>query len=166
MRTIALLFALCALAVAPSAAHAQASAGITQAFVAYGTGVTACEITLKKRTGQDLTTLDINTEFLGTTDCTSPVDQTGHATVGALDGGVCSGVRTLCSSGRTVDDSWNTDPIVYRVSLRAPAGQGWLGAPTFCTGVGTDNLRCEFTANDTPLPVAVVDPRPGLFPPD
>ena len=37
-------------------------------------------------------------------------------------------------------------PAKTRVKLIAPLGQGWVGAPTHCSGVGTDNLTCEFEA--------------------
>jgi hypothetical protein len=35
------------------------------------------------------------------------------------------------------------------LSLRAPEGQGWLGSPRWCTGVGTDNLQCVFKVAQT-----------------
>ena len=155
MRTLLLTLAL-ALAGATSAQAA------TAVFVAYGEGTTACTIEVHKwtDTGSIWTGGEDQTMFHGKTDCNAPVEQTGRATVPAygwtapaLDGGLCSGVRASCFSG---DDGWgigwqvnNPNPVTYRMSLRAPLGQAWLGAPTHCTGVGTDNLKCEFSITNT-----------------
>ena len=150
------ILATAAAALAPATAEAA-----TAAFVAYGEGSTICTIEVHKYSddGSIWTDGEDQTIFHGKTDCNVPVEQTGHAFVPvddrgpSLDGGLCSGIRTDCFSG---DDGWgvgwmvyNDQPVTYRVSLRAPLGQGWLGAPTHCTGVGTDNLKCEFTIMDT-----------------
>ena len=129
---------------------------VQEVFVAYGTGATACDITVAKRTGwTDPTDLNkYGTMIRGVTDCSAPVAQTGHATVPAsgsypaLDGGLCSATRTVCSSGGTWMNILHNQPVTYRMSLRAPVGQGWIGAPTNCSGIGTDNLNCTFTLQD------------------
>ena len=47
---------------------------------------------------------------------------------------------------------WEGEPdpglVSYRVHMIAPFGQGWVTSPENCSGVGSDNLTCEFTAND------------------
>lgn len=145
-----------------AATPAPPAEAATAVFVAYGEGTTACTIEVHKYAddGGIWTGGEDQTMFHGKTDCNAPVEQTGHAVVpkqgfddNALDGGLCSGKRVACFSG---DDGWgigwgvyNSNPVTYRVSLRAPLGQGWLGAPTHCTGVGTDNLKCEFSITNT-----------------
>ena len=147
----ALLLAVALLVAAPPAARAG-----TEVFVAYGTGVTACQITIGKSQEGPLDGPD-QTEFYGRTDCTEPVQQTGRAMVpagigdpAALDGGLCSSFSTDCySGGFQYDNGPYDEPMQYTISLVAPLGQGWIGAPTNCSGIGTDNLRCTFTVDDT-----------------
>ena len=181
MRTLLTLlaaFAFCALLPAESRAglgwppKGPPTPGVTLAFVAYGEGTTACTVTLTKRTGQDLNTVDYGTRFSGRTECTTALPQTARATVPsdgsapALDGGLCSATTTVCSSGGNLNNLLNTQPLTYRITLRAPLGQGWVGAPNFCSGVGTDNLKCDFVVNDVAIPVDTGDtvptpPSPG-----
>ncbi len=173
MRKLLPLIAALGLLAPPAAPAAllPATPGVTTVFVAYGTGVSRCDVTLKKRTGQDLLSGAYGTAFSGRTDCNVAVEQTARATVAAdgavpaLDGGLCSAVTTVCSSGGNLSGRLNHQPLRYRITLRAPSGQGWMGDPTFCAGVGTDNLTCTFEINDTPaddsrlyVPLAPKDP--------
>jgi hypothetical protein len=133
-----------------AASHAHASAETT--FIAYGTGITRCEIKVFKDRLAPYLVRDVYT-YHGKTVCDVPVQQTGHAFVPheyPFDGGVCSGFRMDCYSGEVgaESDEPKVEPMEYHVTLRAPKDQGWLGAPRFCTGVGTDNLKCVFKAND------------------
>ena len=71
---------------------------------------------------------------------------------GRWSGGLCTGFVAHCFSGEPEE----SDGFGYvegfkpdgnpelRVTLRAPAGQGWLGSPQHCTGIGTDDLTCVF----------------------
>ena len=136
------------------AALATAAPAHAEVFVAYGEGLTNCRIETVRYSYSGLTTGGENYQsYLGETDCSVPVEQTVHATVAAsggqpgLDGGVCAAVTTRCVSGEEDIYDDNGAPMVLQVSLRAPRGQGWLGAPTNCSGVGTDNLRCEFVVS-------------------
>ena len=142
-RALAITLGVAALATAVSAATARA-----EVFVAYGEDATVCTIEVVNRHYKGITTGgEPLQDFSGETDCSVPLEQTAHATIGTdpdLDGGLCSGVRESCFSGREEVLSQTTTPMVFRMTLRAPLGQGWLGAPTNCTGVGTDNLKCEF----------------------
>ncbi len=148
--------ALALLAAAPPAA------ALTNVFVAYGEGTTRCTITVSKYVdhGSIWTGGTERMKFYGATECDVPLEQTGHASVPgdaewpAVDGGLCSGFRTSCRSGVDRVPQANDPPATYRISLRAPLGQGWVGVPTDCSGVGTDNLKCEFGIDDvwTPLP--------------
>ena len=158
-KTLVTLAAAVALLGAPGAAEAKHTGlpvpvgGVAAAFVAYGEGATVCHFTVGKRTSSTAY-LGVGTHYKGETECTGPVEQTGHATVPAtstaplLDGGLCSGYRTTCTSDGFRMGAFNTNPVTYRVTLRAPYGQGWVGAPTSCQGVGTDILRCEYSIND------------------
>jgi hypothetical protein len=135
-----------ALALAPAA-----TAG-TYTFVAYGTGVTSCTIKTHKLEGRNLWTGGAERiDYSGQTDCTVPVQQTAHAWVPGnppRDGGTCSGLLASCFSGENV---WNVgewpEPMHYDVTIIAPFGQGWEGAPDECSGVGSDHLTCTFTAD-------------------
>ena len=170
-----LIVALALLGASPAHAATYApTPGVTEVFVAYGTGVTRCDITLKKRTGEDLMTSAYGTAYSGKTDCTAPVNQTARARVAAdgsvpaLDGGLCSQLARTCTSGGNLNGMLNRQPLSYRITLRAPDGQGWVGAPAFCSGVGTDNLVCTFTANDVaverqPLAVDVQEQVDGVL---
>ena len=132
----------------------QPASAATEVFAAYGEGTTVCRIEISKRHDYGfLSGGEGFTNFYGRTDCTAPVDQTAHAVVPldgsepALDGGTCTGIKATCFSGQ---DAWgvaNDQPMTFTLSLRAPRGQGWVGSPAHCTGVGTDNLRCEFSIN-------------------
>ena len=143
-----------------SALHegAPVSPEATAVFLAYGEGVTHCRFTLRKRTTPWVPDWGSGTKYAGETHCSAPVEQTARATIAAdadspaLDGGLCSGFRTACESLGHEQGDYNISPLKYRITLRAPLGQGWVGDPTSCSGVGTDNLTCEFFLND-----AVVD---------
>ena len=79
---------------------------------------------------------------------TARVSMASSAEDPALDGDYCSGFGKSCSSAA---NRWGEDlvwekPAEYSIHLTAPLGQGWIGAPTDCGGVGTDNLTCVFTA--------------------
>ena len=164
-RLLPLAAALCLVAAQPAAAmHMDPTimvpaTAVQEVFVAYGTGATTCQITVAKKTGWLYATdLDAyGTMIKGVTDCSSPVAQTGHATVPAsgsipaIDGGLCSTTSAVCTSARTLGSYMNPQPVTYRMSLRAPLGQGWIGAPTNCSGVGTDNLSCTFTLQDVTI---------------
>lgn len=139
------------MAVALSAAAPAAAE--TEVFVAYGTGATVCTIEVSKLVyGAGLSGGMLS--LSGSTDCSKAVEQTAHVWMEAtpqdpaLDGGYCSGFDKTCSSAAT---GWGADlvwekPAQYGIHLIAPFGQGWVGAPTDCMGVGTDNLTCVFTA--------------------
>ena len=180
MRTLlSLIAALVALACVPASSFAglgwppkgPPTPGATLAFVAYGEGATACRITLTKRTGQDLNTVDYGTRFSGRTECTAALAQTARASIPAdgaapaLDGGLCSATTTVCTSGGNLNNLLNRNQMTYSVTMRAPLGQGWVGAPTFCSGVGTDNLKCDFTVNDVAIPVDTGDTVPSIASP-
>ena len=170
MRKIALTVAALALLAAP-AQHAAAwdgktvdvggytvgTPGVTEVFLAYGTGATVCHVTVTKRTGQELYSPSYGTKYSGRTQCTAPVVQTAQATVGSLTGALCSNTSTYCSSGGNAENVINTQPLRYRITLRAPGGQGWVGDPTFCSGIGTDNLTCEYLINDVVAGMDVVE---------
>ena len=121
-------------------------------FVAYGEGLTHCRIETVRHTQRALIGFSRQEQtFSGKTDCSVPIEQSVHAVIpsaafaDAIDGGVCSAVATSCFSGQSSVKSPNGNPMTLTLYLRAPLGEGWLGAPTGCSGVGTDNLRCEFT---------------------
>jgi hypothetical protein len=148
----ALLTAAVALLATAAPAHAD-----TEVFVAYGEGSATCTITVKKRGMPPGMGGVRETTFEGSTKCSQPVEQTGHAIVPAgpsdpydLDGGLCTGVQATCVSGGHQRDegSWSAD-MEYHVTLRAPLGQGWVGAPSHCSGVGTDYLDCTYTVGST-----------------
>jgi hypothetical protein len=144
MRKLALILATAA---ALAGAFTQTASATT--FVAYGEGLTRCTIEITK--DPNYLALHPLYDWGGETSCDRPLEQTGQAFFGGEVGTLCSGVRTTCSSG---DVQWRpgrtiSTPVEYRVTLRAPLGQGWLGAPTYCSGVGTDNLSCVFKENDT-----------------
>jgi hypothetical protein len=148
-----LLTAMLALAVggAPPAAAAT--------FVAYGEGLTRCTIQAEKVADGGFLMLNSapplshyeNYEWWGETTCDRPLQQTAQASLREQVSPMCSGVVADCSSGG--EGFWPAqavqEPMEYRVTLRAPANQGWLGAPTDCTGVGTDNLKCVFRIDDS-----------------
>jgi hypothetical protein len=145
--------ALLAVAVAAvAAAPAQA-----EVFVAYGEGVTLCTIDVlhSSHGGNIWTGGEPEMSFHGEVACNEPVEQTGHAWVPAdlnwpaYDGGFCAGFTTRCYSGQEDIRTQNSMPMTYELTLRAPLGQGWLGAPRNCTGVGTDNLRCVFKTGES-----------------
>jgi hypothetical protein len=138
-------------AAALAATAAVAAPAQAEVFVAYGEGATTCTIEVERATYKGITTGGENYQsYLGETDCNVPLEQTSHATVPAsgsepaMDGGLCSGIRASCASGEEDIPEGNSASMVYRMSVRAPRGQGWLGAPVNCSGVGTDNLQCEF----------------------
>ena len=149
---IAAAFALVALLATAS----QASAAV---FVAYGEGLTRCTIQVEKV--MDGGFLVYNNgfghqedyEWWGETTCDRPLEQTAQASLADLVSPMCSGIRTTCSSGGEVRFEYTperrSEPTEYRITLRAPRGQGWIGAPTDCMGVGTDNLQCVLTAESS-----------------
>jgi len=146
LRTLALVATIVALLLVASA---PASA---ETFIAYGTGLTRCDINLAKSQRGPLLP---QWHYYGKTDCTVPITQTGEAILpGAAYGGMCSTFATHCFSGDPPENDgygWiegfaPSSTLHYYVTLRAPDGQGWLGAPLFCSGVGTDNLQCDFTS--------------------
>ena len=139
-----LLVSVASLAALVLSAAAPASAEV---FVAYGTGVTVCQIRVHHEDNFGFTQ-----RAFGVTDCNEPVEQTGHAVMNGMNAPACGGVIKHCYSGvpeeggvtyRWEDGVW-TGPLRYHVDLQAPSGQGWIGAPTTCSGVGTDNLHCVF----------------------
>ena len=134
--------------VAAGVLAAPAPAAHAGTFIAYGEGLTRCTIDVDK--DANLPALHAQYDWTGETTCDRPLQQTGQAFFAGEVGWLCSGVTTHCSSG---DVAWYpgrriSEPMEYHVTLRAPAGQGWIGAPTYCSGVGTDNLRCVFKDND------------------
>ena len=124
---------------------------IAHELVAYGEGATTCTITMQKRRALFSQAI---WDFYGQTDCSVAVEQTGHAVLETqwerADGGLCSGVRKTCWSGQPFADCCGTlsPPMEYRVTLRAPSGQGWVASPDACSGAGTDNLVCTFLLDD------------------
>ena len=113
----------------------QADNTRTLAVATYGEGATECTISLNKGARS----------FRGTTSCTAAIEQTALASTSggaSVTGTSCSGLRTSCTSSGTTAGDYTT--LTYRVSLRAPAGQGWVASPQECSGAGTDNLECEF----------------------
>ena len=156
-----------AVAVACAAALVSAStaaAGITEIVAIGGGGVTSCTVEAKKlenpwrvwSVGVD------SVEFYGRTDCTAPVEQTGHAWVPELDandppldGGFCSGFRASCWSGgeRTVDAGGYMKPMKYEITLVAPRDQGWFTEHK-CEGVGSHQIHCVFSSDWVSGPVA------------
>lgn len=146
LRTLAVAATIVALSLV-AAASAPA-----ETFIAYGTGLTRCDINLTKGTRGPLLP---QWHYYGKTDCTVPIAQTGLAVIpGSASGSLCSAFATHCFSGDPPENDgygWMegfppSETLHYYVTLRAPNGQGWLGAPFFCTGVGTDNLQCDFTS--------------------
>jgi hypothetical protein len=140
-----LALAIALLAAAPAAAE-------TEVFVAYGEGNTACTIQVSKLIldwGQDYSRVLLS----GQTDCNVAIEQSARAWMDpsavspAAEGDLCSGFTKTCGSGTFSDGGlqW-PEPVQYHVRLTAPRGQGWVGVPTHCSGVGTDNLDCVFQA--------------------
>lgn len=73
----------------------------------------------------------------------------GPGDPGDLVGELCNADSTDCYSGGSQYDRGEYDaPMRYTIHLTAPLGQGWIGAPLNCSGVGTDNLKCTFTVDD------------------
>ena len=111
-------------------------------LVAYGEGVTVCDVTVSLgRVAPHLFFPPYAYE--GETTCTAPIEQTGRAWTSLETGPLCSTVGMICrSAGESMGGSW----AKYHVTLRAPRGQGWIAVPDDCSGAGTDNLDCTFTA--------------------
>lgn len=145
---------IAAVAATTALSAAEPAAAVTEVFAAYGEGNTVCRIEISKSMDSGFQTGgEGKTNFHGRTDCNVPVQQTGRATIPAdgsepaLDGGLCSTTAPTCFSGQNAWGVSNSNEMTYRLSLRAPLGQGWVGSPANCTGVGTDNLKCEFSVN-------------------
>ena len=113
----------------------QAVSPVSREFTvaAYGEGATTCTMRLER----------YGRSFAGSTACTAAIEQTGQASTdtGAA-GPLCSGTRNTCTSSGTAPSDFSR--LRYRVTLRAPNGQGWAASPQECSGTGTDNLECEF----------------------
>ena len=124
-------------------AAAPASAGTTP-IVAYGEGVTTCQVKVTKKDWSFSTYYN----FSGETVCDTAVDQTGQAFFADTSGPLCSGFRTTCVSAGGWEGEPDPGPVRYRIHMTAPPGQGWVTSPEQCMGVGSDNLTCEFTADD------------------
>jgi hypothetical protein len=132
-----------------------APAARAEFLVAYGTGMTNCSINAKA--GRQLYGLLPYWRIQAKTDCDRAVDQSVRVFIPGswFDGGTCSGFRAHCFSGEPEESDgfgWiegmpPRGDVELHVTLRAPAGQGWLGPPQYCQGVGTDSLRCVFTRN-------------------
>ncbi len=135
---------------------AAPAAAETVELVAYGEGVTTClvRVTATDEWGQ-------SNAADGTTTCSTAIEQSGQVrghVPGVSTGSLCSGLRTACESYASWHDYDEEDAGVggtpeatYDVALRAPLGQGWVAPADRCSGVGTDNLRCTFTARSVLL---------------
>ena len=143
-----LALAAFALPATPAAANGYFGAPETQIFTAYGTGNTLCTIQVRKWVDQSGGTF-----VDGETGCNAALQQTVQASMQAgggepaADGPVCSRVGTTCYSDAAIADEedWIGRGQIH-VKLIAPNGQGWVGSPKDCTGIGTDNLTCTFQA--------------------
>ncbi|HEX8204933.1 MAG TPA: hypothetical protein VF587_02615 [Solirubrobacteraceae bacterium] len=128
-------------------AAAPASAG-TYPLVAVGDAangpLTKCTVTVTK-TDYAFSTYY---KFSGKTVCDVPLQQSGQAFFADTAGPLCSAFTTTCESGGGWEGEPNPGSVTYRVRLRAPEGQGWVTSLPHCNGVGTDNLTCEFTADN------------------
>jgi hypothetical protein len=108
---------------------------------AYGEGATTCQIGAVMNF-----TASVGRHFSGWTECSADIQQSGVASwsgagVPTVTGPLCSAFGKHCTSSGDASDSY-TD-IRYRVTLRAPAGQGWSVPPGLeCSGAGTDYLQC------------------------
>ena len=132
---------------------AAAPAAQAEFFIAYGTGLTNCSVTMK----YEYVLLAPWWRAKASVDCDKPVEMTAHAYGNEyFSFEPCSGFRDRCASSEPPEGEagWSEGPglngLVYDVTLRAPVGQGWLGAPDYCTGIGTDNLRCRFEETGRP----------------
>ena len=123
------------------------------ALVAYGEGTTTCVVTTNKVL-KAFWGGETRYEFFGRTECSVPVQQSGQAQLAHDDPSLvevaplCSAFTARCESRdyvQGVEYQNGTRGMTYRVTLRAPHGQGWLTAPQTCSGVGSDNLTCTFT---------------------
>src|SRR5687768_2960039 len=121
-------------------------------IVAYGEGTTTCIVTVNS-VHRLLYGGEQRYDFHGRTECDAAVEQSGQAWLNhrtpslVVTAPLCSGFRAACESRGSAqgeDYAIRTGPASYRVTLRAPLGQGWVTAPTDCSGVGTDNLTCTF----------------------
>ena len=151
-RAVVVLVLLAFAAAAPATAAAASGLDRHGEMVAYGEGVTRCGVDLEKRSFP-LTPFGL-WEFRGFTSCTAALQQSGHAWLTTDEGvvwdaAVCSQVATQCSSGRGGRGYGPSGTLAYDVHLTAPRGQGWISAPSHCTGIGTDNLRCRFVTELT-----------------
>jgi hypothetical protein len=119
-----------------SAAPASAERAV---LVAYGEGTTTCVI-------QTIATNFAGSSYYrstGSTDCSTAIQQSGFVSWGTG----CSGFVARCEDSGTNEGELGEVTISYRVTLRAPLGQGWGVAPTDkCSGVGTDYVTCTFTS--------------------
>ena len=143
------LIAFCAFAGVTAPASAEQRARDIIPVVAYGEGTTTCTVTIE-HTATLVTMPDIPPSYdvHGYTQCDRAVQQTArvsHAEAlrDPVYGALCSAFATSCSS--SVSGYGFAGVVTYKVTLRAPAGQGWITAPGECSGVGTDNLQCSFT---------------------
>ena len=129
--------------VGPQRAPRPGDATATRAAaVAYGEGTTRCTFSLARE--QRIGTAN-TWDFEGYTSCTSAIAQTGQAWLtgaGTAFAPLCSGTRYGCSSAGSA--TGNYTGMRYRVTLVAPAGQGWIASPEQCSGAGTDRLECTF----------------------
>lgn len=135
-----------------AAAHHHVGVAETQVFAAYGTGNTACLIEVQKYTfawGEP----EARAVVEGHSECNVALEQQMVAAMEGRDGGAdelgspCADVTTQCDSSAAVDaaSDWVGRGQI-RIKLRAPDGQGWVGSPKDCSGIGTDNLTCTFQA--------------------
>ena len=140
-RCAVLALALCALLAFASPASAVSGREVHR-VVAYGEGVTTCEITLYR---DIVKVFSYAYHYNGSTSCSTAVQQTGFGWTELHDddGNFCSGFRTTCGSG---GESFG-EVAHYDVTITAPRGQGWVTVPEDCSGVGTDNLRCNFAVH-------------------
>src|SRR5688572_27268621 len=122
-------------------------------FVAYGQGVASCTIYIEKTFKSRFYFGGAYEQvgFSGSTSCSAPIQQSGHAFIpgdALLDGGLCSGFTTSCSSGADFDryeGNAGEGAMQYHVTLIASREQSWFGAPVACEGVGSHRLDCVFS---------------------
>ncbi len=126
----------------PAAVEPPGAYAMRSSFVAsYGTGETTCTISARMNAaGPDYR------DFEGITDCSRDVQQSAQAWVVGASGSAaapsCSGWQALCRSAGWAYGSYSD--VHYQISITAPNGEGWVAAPSECSGVGTDNLKCTF----------------------
>ena len=145
------MWRIAALALAVALLTASPAAARTIVLTAWGEGsVTVCTVKLFQKRPHLNSKWDVG----GRTACSVPVQQSGQAWLPRTFSSTPDYAPPCSTFGKTCESAWffieggdydvQREMVHYDVALLAPRGQGWVGAPDECFGVGSDNLTCNF----------------------